>query len=286
MTRSSRQTIEVRSTSGNASRGHGSSRGAADWARSLDDRPRRVRGGAVVVEAADRRLRVGPVRGSVVTQQCVPDEAGNVDVLRRVAVGDASRPASGRAQRGRRGAGAAGDGPRAGSSSPPSSARRGSRRRRLPRRASATSSAYRLRPASGSSMGRSIATERRPRASSSPSSRSQHQAPCQEPCTSANVAIAASEGRAGCPRGRRARDRARGSGMWSSGTGPSASTNVTPSAEWSSCSTPRLTTHTSPGAHLRRLLADRHRRPSRRGSASPARCARGCGARRSSRPRR
>src|SRR6188472_505959 len=34
--------------------------------------------------------------------------------------------------------------------------------------------------------------------------------------------------------------------MWSSGTGPSASMNVTPSAEWSSCSTPRLTTHTSP----------------------------------------
>ena len=35
--------------------------------------------------------------------------------------------------------------------------------------------------------------------------------------------------------------------MWSSGTGPSASTNVTPIAEWSSCSTPRLTTQTSPG---------------------------------------
>src|SRR5262245_266942 len=34
--------------------------------------------------------------------------------------------------------------------------------------------------------------------------------------------------------------------MWSSGTGPRASMNVTPSAECSSCSTPRLTTQTSP----------------------------------------
>ena len=36
MTCSSRQRIEERSTSGSASTGHGSSRGAAAWARSLE----------------------------------------------------------------------------------------------------------------------------------------------------------------------------------------------------------------------------------------------------------
>ena len=48
-------------------------------------------------------------------------------------------------------------------------------------------------------------------------------------------------------------------GMWSSGTGPSASTNVTPIAEWSSCSIAAVDDAHVAGPELPRLVPDRHR---------------------------
>ena len=60
-----------------------------------------------------------------------------------------------------------------------------------PASASTTARAYSAWPASASSIGRSGATAACPRRSSSGTSRSQHHAPCQAPCTSPNVVTSA-----------------------------------------------------------------------------------------------